>query len=126
MTATATEKTRFRRKLDGDATSMPDAYIDAVFDEAEETYAGYERAVIFKQALVLGVDDLLMKSAKTVDYDQNQSSEKRSQIHKALLNLRKILIGDREDEIVASKNQVGVRFGKMKRVPTRQKGYPGS
>lgn len=126
MSATTTEKTRFRRKLDGNATSLPDDYIDAVFDEAEEDYAGYDRAVIVKHALVLGVDDLIVKASKLTDYDQNQSSEKRSQIVKALRELRKSFVADREQAIIDTEQQTGVRFGKMKRKPTRQKGYPAS
>lgn len=89
MTATSDEKTFFRTRLNGSASSMTDAYIDAIFDEMEIRYSGYSRQAIKYAALIQGIDDLIMANVTNVDYDEGDASEKLSQIGKALKDARK-------------------------------------
>jgi hypothetical protein len=88
VSATALEKTRFRRRLGGSEASMPDSYIDDdVFAEAEAEYSGYSRDVIFKAALLRGVQDLMMSASADVDYREGAASESLSQRFKALKDM---------------------------------------
>jgi len=87
MPATQVEKDRLRNMLNGDETSMPDAYLDDdVFAEAEAEYAEskYGRSVIFTAAALRAVQDMLFRAAAEVDYDEGDASEKRSQVFKQL------------------------------------------
>ncbi|MEL7232861.1 MAG: hypothetical protein AAGK74_00115 [Chloroflexota bacterium] len=88
MTATSDERTFFRTRLNGSVTSMPDAYIDAIFDEMEVRYAGYSRQAMKYAALIQGIDDLILANVTNVDYDEGDASEKLSQIVKALKDAR--------------------------------------
>lgn len=123
MAASTAEKTRFRRKLDGTETTMPDTYIDDVFDEAESDYSGYTRKVIVAAAYVLCIKDMKARASKLTDYDQNDSSEKRSQLLKNLDNLLK----DYEGELAVlleSETVSPAFFGVSKVKPSRLKEYP--
>lgn len=124
MPATSSEKTLFRTRLGGNATAMPDAYVDAIFDEAETDYAGYSRSVQVNAALYIGAQDLLANAAAQVDYDANESSEKRSQRFKhleSLVKLRRQLL----DEALADTTS-GVYGGVIRPIPTRKRDYPGA
>ena len=122
MAATDSERTRFRRKLDGSETSMPDPYIDDVVDEAAAAYSGYSRAVILAYAYVLGFRDLKARAVKQTDYKQNDSEEKRSQMLAGLDKLEKTYQGDLDTLLEAS--SAPVFFGQGKVVPSRIKEYP--
>jgi hypothetical protein len=89
MPATPDERLRFRRKLGGDETTMPIAYIDDIFNEAEEQYASasYPRKVQQAAAYYLGALDLYTAATKLVDYRANESEVKHSQRVKALNDL---------------------------------------
>ncbi len=89
MPATPDERLRFRRKLGGDETTMPIAYIDDIFNEAEEQYAStsYPRKVQQAAAYYLGALDLYTAASKLVDYRANESEVKHSQRVKALNDL---------------------------------------
>lgn len=89
MPATPDERLRFRRKLGGDETTMPIAYIDDIFNEAEEQYASasYPRKVQQTAAYYLGALDLYTAASKLVDYRANESEVKHSQRVKALNDL---------------------------------------
>lgn len=89
MPATPDERLRFRRKLGGDETTMPIAYIDDIFNEAEEQYAStsYPRKVQQAAAYYLGALDLYTAASKLVDYRANESEVKHSQRAKALNDL---------------------------------------
>ncbi len=119
MAASAAEKTRFRRKLQGSLTSMPDTYIDDVFNEAEEGYPSdtYSRAIQVAYAYVLGVRDLLMAASSDVDYKANESEEKRSQTFAALDKLEKKYQAEL-DELIGLDSLPPVMFGRGRHVPS--------
>lgn len=77
MSLTATQLALFRRKIDD--TSATPAYSDdelnATFEEAE---GNLDRAVL------LIIEELMMRGSKYTDYVQNQSSEKRHQVFESL------------------------------------------
>lgn len=123
MPATTDEQSYFRRKLDGTETSMPDEYIDELFDEVEAVYSGYSRTVIVQAALISGMDDLIIKATKLTDYTQNQSSEKRSQVIAALERVRARYVA-KLDELVKKEQGPAVRWGGMVKVPRRRREYP--
>jgi hypothetical protein len=68
---------------------MPIAYIDDIFNEAEEQYASasYPRKVQQAAAYHLGALDLYTAASKLVDYRANESEVKHSQRVKALNDL---------------------------------------
>lgn len=120
MPATPDERLRFRRKLGGDETTMPIAYIDDIFNEAEEQYAStsYPRKVQQAAAYYLGALDLYTAASKLVDYRANESEVKHSQRVKALNDL----VGRFKKELDAAVEDVedklpAVRWG---RVPVRE------
>lgn len=123
MPASTDEKNFFRRKLDGSETSMPNDYIDDLFDEIESMYSGYSRDVIKQAALISGIDDLIIKATKLTDYTQNQSSEKRSQVIAALERVR-ARYQAKLDELLAKETGPAVRWGGMVKVPSRRREYP--
>lgn len=119
MPASAAEKTRFRRKLQGSVTSMPETYIDDVFNEAEEGYptVSYSRAIQVAYAYVLGVRDLLMAAASDTDYKANESEEKRSQAFTALDKMEKKYLAELE-ELLVLETLPPVMFGRGRNVPS--------
>lgn len=123
MPATEAERTRLRRKLSGDVTSMPDAYIDDVFDEAEGTYSTYSRDVIVSSAYILVIDDMLASAAKNYDYKISESEDKKSQTFTMLEKLRAKYVTDQEG-LIAKETPSAVRWGSMKKIPTRRQEYP--
>lgn len=125
MTATTTEKTRFRYEFDGDATTMPDAWVDVIFTEAEEEYEGYDRRVIVAAAYVIAVRQLYNRAAKKVDYQQNSAQEKLSQLAKAFDQMRKNYEA-RLAEVISATSGSSVRVLRGKVKPTRRQEYPDS
>jgi hypothetical protein len=123
MPATDAERTRLRRKLGGDDTSMPDAYIDDVFDEAEGLYSTYARDVVVNSAYILVIDDMLAKAAKNYDYSISESSDKKSQVFTMLEKLRAKYVADR-DGLIGKATPSAVRWGGMHKIPSRHKEYP--
>lgn len=118
MAASAAEKTRFRRKLQGSVSSMPDTYIDDVFNEAEEGYptATYSRDIQVAYAYILGIRDLRMAAASDTDYKANDSEEKRSQVNSPLEKLEKSYQAEL-DELISIQQLPPVMFGRGRNVP---------
>ena len=123
MGATDAQKTRFRRKLDGDETSMPDPYIDDIFDEAAETYAGFDDRVIVAYAYIIGIRDMKMRASRLTDYVQNATEDKRSQIKANLDKLEKDYQTEL-DNLIEATTAAPVFFGRPRVVPKRWKEYP--
>jgi hypothetical protein len=123
MPATDAERTRLRRKLGGDETSMPDAYIDDVFDESEGIYSTYSRDVVVNNAYILVIDDMLARAAKNYDYKISESEDKKSQVFIMLEKLRAKYVADR-DSLIGKETPSAVRWGSMKKIPSRQQEYP--
>lgn len=65
---------------------------------------------------VMAIDQLLGSAAKLADYAQNESEEKKSQIFKQLLDLRKIWVGYAESEGVSAASGSG---GSLRIVPVK-------
>lgn len=75
MPATETEKTRLRRQLGDDITSLPDAEIDDLFNEAEELYPNNARTTQFAAVKLQAIRDKLVQAAKRTSYSQGGASE---------------------------------------------------
>lgn len=123
MPASTAEKQRFRRKLQGSPASMPDTYIDDVFNEAEEAYptTSYTRLIQQTYAYILGIQDIRAAAADDTDYKANDSEEKRSQTNSPWEKLQATyqkkldeLITDLEDQTVLPP----VMFGRGRRIPS--------
>ena len=123
MPASDSEKARFRRKLGGDITSMPDEYIDDVFDEVEADYAGSSRAVIVAATYVEGLNDLIVQASKDVDYTEGDASQKNSQKRKGLESARDEYKSKLADLIEAEKGPA-IRWGSTRKAPPRSVEYP--
>jgi hypothetical protein len=123
--ATSTERQRLRLDLGlaaDDTTSLPDATIDALFVEAEETYT--DASSIIAATRVIYINRLMMQAAADVDYVQNNTQEKASQRY---AHLAKELAKwqARLDAAVAISNGSAARFGRTTRRPARIKEHPG-
>lgn len=92
--ATVTERERFRRKLNGDVNAMPDAYVDAIFTEMRERYAGKSDALILAAAVYEGALHLRQAAAKRATYQQGESREQLSDVPG---NLDALIVAYRED-----------------------------
>lgn len=82
--ATASEITMLRNALQGNETSMPDAHIEALFDEAELLYPNNSRRVQYLYARYAGAVRLMTAAAKHVTYQQNERRESLSDMTKNL------------------------------------------
>jgi prophage DNA circulation protein len=124
MSVTAAEYAEFRRKLGGSETSMPDAYIDALFEQAESDYDGQDRRIIRAAAWLAASEELLANAASDVDYTANASSEKLSQRFNQLEKMVKRF----ESALAAAQQKYGssVTWGIIRKIPTRNKEYPDS
>lgn len=123
MAASAREQNRFRRKLQGTVTSMPDTYIDDVFDEAEEKYllADYSRPIQVAYAYVLGIRDIRVAAAEETDYKQNDSEDKLSQKNSPWAKLEEAYQEELDkllDELDEATTLPPVMFGRGRRVPS--------
>lgn len=123
-----TELRRLRRKLDHSQTSLGDAEAEDLFAEAEERYPGYSRAVILAAAVWLGWQDLAAHAAKEVTIRENAASENLSDLFKhaqqQVKDSKQAL-----DALVATDaahTAVVVRFGGVRRKPTRKMELPDS
>jgi hypothetical protein len=121
MPATATERTRFRRKLA--APDFDEDEVNDIFDEMASTYADYSRDVVFAAALVEGVDNLLLEASKRTNYSAGASSESHSDVFRALYKMREKFEAKLTDTIESE--SVAVRFGSLKKHPSRKRELPG-
>lgn len=122
----ATESQRQRLRLDlglaaDDTTSLPDTTIDDIFSEVEEEYT--DAGSIKAATRVLAIQRLRAQAASSVDYTQNNTTEKASQ---RFSHLGQLLVEwqARLDEATAATRST-VRFGRTTRRPARIKEYPG-
>lgn len=116
MPATPDERMRYRRKLGGDESTMPVAYIDDIFNEAEEQYATatYPRKVQQAAAYYLGALDLYTAASKLVDYRANESEVKHSQRTKALEALVARFKKELDEAVADVENNLpAVRWGRV-------------
>lgn len=123
--ATLVEQQRLRLDLGlqpDDLLTLPDEWIDDIFDEAGETYT--DTASIKAATRIIAIDRLLIQAASDVDYTQNNTTEKSSQRH-AMLTKEREKWQMRLDEAIDAGRSSAARFGRTKRKPARIYEYPG-
>lgn len=122
--ATETERQRLRLDLGlaaDDTTSLPDATIDDIFDEAGESYT--DASSLLAATRIITLRRLRAAAASAVDYTQNNSTEKASQRFAHLTTLLAEWQA-KLDEAVAGARGSGVLSGRTTRKPARIKEYP--
>ncbi len=105
-----------RYPLAADATTLPDAELDYLFEDAAVYYAGNEDA----QSAWVGVQvcrNLRAQAAKRVDYKQNQSQEWLSQIFPRLKEIQKEFEDQLEETLTVGATVV--RYGGIRRTVPR-------
>lgn len=120
MSPTAAEIERFRRKVGDDGTVFNTTEINDIFAEAGETYT--QSRLIMAQAVVLGVEALLVNSAKLVNYRVNQSSENQSDIFTHLNALHQKYTAEREKLVWTAR--AGAKVGTPRRMPQANVSLP--
>ena len=113
----------FRADIGDVNTAFDDTEIDRLETRATDRWGA---DVAYEGARVLAVQQLLSNSAKLVDYSANESSEKRSQIFKQLLEMLKLFKDDLKDmqQTIAEASSSNARFGGTRKIPSRLKEYP--
>lgn len=105
----------------GDANS---AFADADIDTLEtRAIAKYGADAAYEGARLMAVNQLIANAAKFSDYTANESSDKKSQVFKNLLELRKIYKSDLDDAIEDAAGS-SVRMGRGRIKPPRRKELP--
>lgn len=125
MGATPTEITSLRRQLDADATALPDADINAMWDEAEALYPDHvtNRRLIFAVVRLQAWRDLMVSASKRLDYKQNQSEEKGSQLLKNMGVMEKRFAGELET-LLKDATLPPVQWGGIRVHPPRKRDVP--
>lgn len=121
MPPTAAQRQYVRDDLQVSADALGDAAIDALYTRAEADYTDNTKAVE-AQVRVLAIRQLLAGAARAVDYVQNESQERQSQMFghlKQILTIYERQLVDAEDAV-----SVPVKWGGLRRKPTRWKEYP--
>lgn len=119
--ATTTERQRLRMDLGlqpDDAASLSDDIADDIYAEAGEFYADAGSAYAY--ARVIAIERLMAQAAPQVDYTQNESSEKSSQL---TTNYQKLLERwqGKLDKAIALASGSTARFGRTQRIPARRR-----
>lgn len=125
MGATVTEIASLRRQLDADATALPDADIHGLWDEAEAVYPDYatNRQIIFAAVRLSAWRELMVSASKRVDYKQNQSEEKLSQLLKNMEVVEKRFEGQLQ-KLITEETRPPVMWGGMRNHPPRKRDVP--
>lgn len=123
MAVTALEISRIRRDTGTDATSLPDATIQEIFDEAAEIYTDANSALYYTRVAV--ITGLLSSSARLSSYRQNESSENLSDVFKHLQSLLELWQGKLDTAVTLGTVTSAARFGGTRRKPASVKEYPG-
>jgi len=125
MGATATEITSLRRQLSADATALPEADINAMWDEAEALYPTHvtNRRVIFAVVRLQAWRDLMVSASKRLDYKQNQSEEKGSQLLKNMEAVEK-RFADELAVLLRDATLPPVQWGGIRVHPPRKRDVP--
>ncbi len=125
MGATVTEIASLRRQLDADAAALPDDDINALWDEAEAGYPDYvtNRQIMFAVVRLSAWRELMVSASKRVDYKQNQSEEKLSQLlnNMALMEKR---FEAQLNKLLIEATPPPVRWGGMRNHPPRKRDIP--
>ncbi len=120
--ATETQVTRFRAFFnDPSGAIWSDPEVAAIFEEAEELAAA--ESTVMVEARLIGLDQLMMDSAKRTTYKQNDSSQNDSDIFKAFAVMRGNLENERARLAKVAAGSA-VRMAQPKKVPVRTRDYP--
>ena len=111
--ATEAQQDRFRADLgDADESAFSDAVIDDIFTCAIADAIIADDALIFVDAKIIGVRQLIAQAVKRVDYTKGESSAKLSQRVKGLRDMLKDFQGERTSLLKSLSSpirQLGVR-----------------
>lgn len=119
--ATTIQRDRVRGDLDATSTDLPDLEVDDLYLRAEERYAT-NSAAVEAYVRILAIRRLQAGAAKRVDYTQNESQEKLSQVFAHLQRLRELYESDLDDAGAAAGNRV--QWGGLRVKPPRIEEYP--
>lgn len=123
MPAVDNEAKLIRRKTGDVPASFGDTDINLLFDEAESSYSGYSRKVIFQAVIVARLEELWTASLSLVTNKQNEASENLSDIPKALEKRFKHA-ESKLSNMIDSEKTPAVAFVHIRRVPSSQKDVP--
>ncbi len=125
MGATPTEIASLRRQLGTDATALPDADIHAMWAEAEALYPAHvdNRGILFAVVRLQAWRELMVGASKRVDYKQNQSEEKGSQLLKNMEAVEKRFAGELE-ALLRDATLPPVQWGGIRNHPPRKRDVP--
>lgn len=100
---------------------LSDALIDELFLRSEAVYPSSSSAA-YTQVKLLVIGNLLFSASKLVDYTQNESSEKLSQILTNLMKIKEDLLT--ELDIALNGNLPAVMWGALRRVTPHYVEFP--
>jgi len=136
--ATTTQRARFWLDTGTTVAVFDNDEVDALFDEAAETYSdadaikAYTRVLGIQRLLanaakltVLGIQRLLANAAKLTDYTQNQSQERQSQVFDHLKSLLSFWQGETSKANANASTSGAARFAGVRRKPKRIMELPG-
>lgn len=121
--ATTTQRTRFWLDTGTTVAVFDNDEVDALFDEAAETYSDADAIKAYTR--VLGIQRLLANAAKLTDYTQNQSQEKQSQVFDHLKSLLSFWQGETSKANANASTSGAARFAGVRRKPKRIMELPG-
>lgn len=120
--ATTTQRNRLRNDIGADEATLSDTEADAIFTEAGESYTDVPAQTAYTR--VIAIRRLLASAAKLTTYQQNQSSEKLSDVFTHLKQLLAFWQGQVDTAVIASSTTSTARFGGVRSKPSRIKEYP--
>lgn len=114
------------RKLGLESSNLDRAYINDTFDEVAEhpLYSKYSAVVQYYAAVLMGCDELRINAAKRVTYSQGNESQSLSDLFRNLTQMRETFANDLMLAINEEARTSPVRWGSMKKTPTRQMELP--
>lgn len=97
MPATSDQQDMFRADLgDTDESAFSDTEINTIWDRATAAASVADDALIFIEAKLIGIDQLLMQAAKRVTNKKGESSSNLSDYFKHLKEMKKDLQAERD------------------------------
>lgn len=125
MGATPTEIASLRRQLGTDVTALPDADINAMWAEAEALYPAHvdNRRILFAAVRLQAWRDMMVQASKRVDYKQNQSEEKGSQLLENMEAMEKRFSAELET-LLRDATLPPVQWGGIRNHPQRKRDEP--
>ena len=123
MTATETEKALFRIEFGGDDTSLPDDYIDGLFNTAEAIYGTEDRTKVQTAAYLYHATSERAKSMESVNYKANTASEDLSVVYE---RWNALVAKYQADLDLITKDLTAARWMPFYKKPQPFRRYPGS